>query len=208
MKGDSTKSISSFLSLAATLSLLFGIHFESCNGSRLLAQGPVSMQFIRTSCSKTTYPALCFNSLSSYASAIQTSPIQLAHTALSITLDSARSTSTTMKTMSKSGVMSPQVAEAMSDCMDNVRDSVSELKQSMEAMGHLGGKDLGFQLNSIQTWASAALTDDNTCMDGFSGKAMNGEVKTAVRNHMVNVAQLTSNALVFINSLAAAYSSP
>ena len=135
--------------------------------------------------------------------------MQLAHTAISVTLDGARSTFTAMKSMSKSSGMSHRVAEAISDCMDSVGDSVDELKQSMEAMEHLGGKfGVGFQLNSIQTWVSAALTDDSTCMDGFSGDSMNGDVKTAVRSHVLNVAHLTSNALAFINDLATAYSSP
>ena len=92
--------------------------------------------------------------------------------------------------------------------MDGVGDSVDELKQSMEAMEHRGKFGVGFQLNSIQTWVSAALTDDSTCMDGFSGDSMNGDVKTAVRSHVLNVAHPTSNALAFINDLATAHSSP
>jgi len=38
-----------------------------------------------------------------------------------------------------------------------VGDSVDELKESMETMGHLGGKDFGFQLNSTQTWVSVMM---------------------------------------------------
>lgn len=205
MEGQNSKTLAFFLSLAV---LLLSIHLKGCDAARILPQEPVSMQFIRTSCRTTTYPALCFNSLSSYASTIQTSPMQLTQTALNITMDGARSASTAMKAMSARGGMSPRVAEAMSDCMNTMRDSVDELKQSVEAMGHLKGKDLGFQLNSIQTWVSSALTDDGTCMDGFAGSAMNGEVKTAVRSHVVNVAQLTSNALALINALATAHSSP
>lgn len=91
----------------------------------------------------------------------------------------------------------------MSDCMDTVAgDSIDELKQSMELMGHMGGRDFAFQLNNVQTWVSAAITNDDTCMDGFDGRAMDGKVKSEVRRRVVNVAQLTSNALALINRLA------
>ncbi|KAK4479972.1 hypothetical protein RD792_013026 [Penstemon davidsonii] len=50
---------------------------------------------------------------------------------------------------------------------------------------------------------SAALTDEDTCADGFAGKAMNGGVKTAVRQRILNIVHITSNALALVNSYAA-----
>ncbi len=57
-------------------------------------------------------------------------------------------------------------------------------------------------MNDIQTWVSAALTDEDTCTDGFAENAMNGNVKTTVRARVVNMAHMTSNALALINSYA------
>jgi len=202
MESYSANVPSSLVSIALTLALLFSIHLEPCKGSRILTQEPTNTNFIRTSCHKTIYPALCFSSLSPYASSIQTNPMQLAHCALSVALNAARSTSKAMKTMSTQGGMSPRMAAAISDCMETVGDSVDELKESMEVMGNIGGEDFGFQLNSIQTWVSAAITDDDTCMDGFEGHAMDGQVKSVVRRHVMYVSELTSNALALINSLA------
>jgi len=208
MESYSANVPSSLVSIALTLVLLFSIHLEPCKGSRILTQEPTNTNFIRTSCRKTTYPALCFSSLSPYASSIQTSPMQLAHRAVSAALKAARSTSKAMKTMSTQGGMSPRMAAAMSDCMETMGDSVDELKESMKVMRHIGGKDFGYQLSSIQTWVSAAITNDSTCMDGFEGHAMDGQVKSAVRRHVMNVSQLTSNALALINSLAITAFSP
>ncbi|XP_020594352.1 pectinesterase inhibitor 4-like [Phalaenopsis equestris] len=47
--------------------------------------------FVRSACSSTTYPDLCISSLTSYSSSINSNPMLLAHTALSVTLDGARS---------------------------------------------------------------------------------------------------------------------
>ncbi|RVX15629.1 21 kDa protein [Vitis vinifera] len=57
-------------------------------------------------------------------------------------------------------------------------------------------------MSDIQTWVSAALTNDDTCMDSFSGNAMNGNVKTTVRGYILHVAQMTSVALALINNYA------
>ncbi|MCI84932.1 21 kDa protein, partial [Trifolium medium] len=48
----------------------------------------------------------------------------------------------------------------------------------------------------------AALTDDNTCLDGFAGPSMNGNAKAAIENKVVNVTQVTSNALALVNRFA------
>ncbi|XP_020599400.1 21 kDa protein-like [Phalaenopsis equestris] len=95
----------------------------------------------------------------------------------------------------------------MSDCMENLGDSIGQLKDSLSEMSNMrDGKDLGYKINSIQTWVSAALTDDDSCMDGFGGKSMDGSVKTAVRGRVVNVAHLTSNALAILNAVSSSAS--
>ncbi|CAL1387165.1 unnamed protein product [Linum trigynum] len=47
-------------------------------------------------------------------------------------------------------------------------------------------------ISDVQTWVSTALTNENTCNDGFTGKEMAGEVKTAVRGRIEKIAHLTS----------------
>ncbi|KAH0466117.1 hypothetical protein IEQ34_006220 [Dendrobium chrysotoxum] len=159
--------------------------------------------FLKSACNFTTYPDLCISSLSSYSSSINNSPMLLAHTALSVSLDGARSASTAMRSMSTAGGrMSPREAGAMRDCVENVGDSIDELRDSLSEMGTLRmGKDLTYKINSIQTWVSAALTDDNSCMEGFGENRMDESVKATVRGPIVNVAHLTSNALALINAL-------
>ncbi|GJX76840.1 putative cytochrome P450 [Tanacetum coccineum] len=60
-----------------------------------------------------------------------------------------------------------------------------------------GSKDFGLVMSDIQTWVSAALTDEDTCSEGF---ANDPKMKNVVRGKVVNVVHLTSNALGLINS--------
>ncbi|KAF8380466.1 hypothetical protein HHK36_027952 [Tetracentron sinense] len=165
--------------------------------------GETSVEFIRTSCNSTTYPKLCYSSLFSYASAIQSSPKLLTQTAISVSLATARSTSTMLSELSKSRGMKPREVGAVIDCVEEMSESIEQLQKSVEEMSHVGGfNNFVDQMDDIETWLSAALTDEETCMDGFTGNAMNGNVKSKVRNLVVNLAHLTSNALALTNSYA------
>ncbi|GJR25892.1 pectinesterase inhibitor 10-like protein [Tanacetum coccineum] len=151
-----------------------------------------SLEFIRTSCGLTTYPTLCFNSLSSKAGAIQTSPKLLAQTALSVSLDTTITTSSSMVKLSQVHGMAPRQIAAMKDCMELLSDSVYQMKKSLVEMNRPGSKDFGLVMSDIQTWISSALTDEDTCSEGF---ANDPKMKNVVRGKIVNVVHLTSNAL-------------
>ena len=110
-----------------------------------------------------------------------------------------------MSAMSKSyGGLKPREVAAMRDCVEELSDSVDELRKSIGEMSQLGVSNFGVTMSDVQTWVSAALTDDSTCTDGFEG-INNGNLKSTVRSRIVHVAQLTSNALAFINQLASSH---
>ncbi|XVE65021.1 hypothetical protein DITRI_Ditri07aG0148200 [Diplodiscus trichospermus] len=140
-----------------------------------------NIEYIKSSCNTTTYPRLCYRSLSIYASKIKTSPRLLIHTALNVTLKASNSTSRLMVKISRIHGLNPRVAGAMADCIEVIGDSVDELQQSIGELGHISRSNFSLTMSDIQTWVSAALTDEDTCMDGFAGRAMNGYAKTMHR---------------------------
>ncbi|KAF5795216.1 putative pectinesterase [Helianthus annuus] len=163
------------------------------------ALNKTNVEFIKASCGMTTYPTLCFNSLSTRAGAIQRSPKLLAQTALSVTLHMTRTTSSSMVKLSQVHGMMPREVAAMKDCIELLNDSVYNLKQSLEEMSRPGSKDSELVMSDIQTWVSSALTDEDTCTEGFKDDL---KMKRVVRGKIVNVAHLTSNALALVNSYA------
>ncbi|KAJ8771413.1 hypothetical protein K2173_026590 [Erythroxylum novogranatense] len=185
------------------LLLLLSISFyiNSSLAARNLIQ-TTNTDFLRTSCAKTTYPKLCYSSLSVHATTFQTSPKLLANTALSVTLSSAKSASEMMLKLAHSQGINLRQAAAMRDCIELLRDSADEIRRSINKMGNTKESDFQLMINDVQTWVSAALTDESTCSDGFAGKAMNGNVKNSVREQVVNIGHLTSNALALINNYA------
>ena len=91
---------------------------------------------------------------------------------------------------------------AMLDCTEEVGDSVYELQRSMEEMGHAGGSTFSKAISDVETWVSAALTDDDTCLDGFAEEVMDKKVAAIIKRHVQRMARLTSNALALVNRFA------
>ncbi|CAI0404416.1 unnamed protein product [Linum tenue] len=206
MAASSSSAISAALLAAVlTISLLASTSSASSRPLSAAAAGATTnTEFIRTSCIATTYPQLCYNSLAVHATKIQTSAKLMASTALDVALTSAKSTSVAMVKLQQSRGLSPREYVAMRDCVEVLGDSVDLIRQSMAEMAaNKGGADFGMMISDVQTWVSAALTDESTCTDGFAEKAVaDGEMKTAVRGKIETIGQLTSNALALINAYA------
>ncbi|GAA0143891.1 hypothetical protein LIER_04469 [Lithospermum erythrorhizon] len=163
-----------------------------------------SRAYVMAQCRTTRYPDLCVRCL---ADSTAQTPQHLAQIALRVSLSRARYARSYMiqvaKELKRSKAKEYQVVK---DCLEQINDGVDQLTRSVFELQrideHGEGKFLWHQ-NNVQTWASAALTDALTCMDGFSGHAMNGKKKAIIKAKVLNVAQVTSNALALFNRFAA-----
>ncbi|KFK34035.1 hypothetical protein AALP_AA5G093500 [Arabis alpina] len=168
-----------------------------------------AINFIQASCKSTTYPTVCFNSLSGYANSIQTSPRRLAETALTVTLTQAQSTKLFVSRLARFKGLKKREVQAIRDCIEEINDTVDRLTKSVQEVkmcGSAKGRDqFWFHMSNAQTWTSAALTNANTCSDGFAGQIMDGRIKNSVRTRIVNLGRGTSNALALINAFAKKY---
>ncbi|KAJ9147765.1 hypothetical protein P3X46_029888 [Hevea brasiliensis] len=179
------------------LLLSFALYTAGMAGS---ASSPTD--FIKSSCKATRYPDLCVQCLSVYARAIQKNEHHLALSALSVSLSRARSAAAFVTKLTKVRGIKPREYQAVKDCIENMGDSVDRLSQSIRELGHMGravGQDFVWHMSNVQTWVSAALTDESTCLDGFAGRPMDGNVKVAIKRRVTNVAEVTSNALALVN---------
>ncbi|KAK4263993.1 hypothetical protein QN277_029336 [Acacia crassicarpa] len=167
---------------------------------------PSATTFIRTSCNVTLYPGLCYSSLSPYHSAIQQNSAKLARVAIALTLTKAHRMASYLSGLSRDADYSTnsRAASALRDCFTNLGDAVDEIRGSLKQMRQLaitgaGSEQFRFQMSNVQTWMSAALTDEDTCTDGFDDLPERG-VKTEVCDRMTYLKELTSNALALVNS--------
>ncbi|CAN1258727.1 Pectinesterase inhibitor 10 [Linum perenne] len=155
-------------------------------------------EFIRTSCNSTLYPKRCYITLSPYAAEVGSDPKKLSLKALNVTLKVTKSASRLMKRMSRIKGLNHRAAAAVADCMEEVEDAVEELGNSV------AGPEFCRVISDVQSWVSAAETDDDTCTDGFdeAAAAVNRNVKRIVERHVGRISRFTSNALALVNLYA------
>ncbi|MBA0609197.1 hypothetical protein Godav_021301 [Gossypium davidsonii] len=185
--------------------LLLSLLCIVCEARSPTAARSGASNFIKASCSATKYPSLCIQSLAAFAPSIQRSPRQLAQTALSVSLERAKSTQAFVSKMKKFRGLKRREYEGIKDCIEEMSESVDRLSKSVQELKYMGqakGQDFLWHVSNVETWVSAALTDENTCVDGFAGRALDGKIKASIGARVINVAQVTSNALSLVNQFA------
>ncbi|KAK1409199.1 hypothetical protein QVD17_35724 [Tagetes erecta] len=131
-----------------------------------LTQQNTYSTFIKTSCSSATYPTACQKSLLPYASTVQTNPLKLTTAALSATLKSANTTLSTVTHLSKTKQITKWEAAVLKDCIEDIKDSIDEIKSSIKEINGVSlSADKRFAISNAQTWTSAAITDENSCLN-------------------------------------------
>ena len=146
-----------------------------------------------------------YTSLSRYANAVQSSPAQLAKVAIGVSLSNAKHIAAFVSNLSHHADYSSdhRAAAALHDCFSNFDDAVDQIRDSLSQMKALGSGpgSVRFQMSNVQTWMSAALTDQETCTDGFQD-VPDGSVKSNLVKRAEKVKKVTSNALALVNSVA------
>ncbi|KAI4381481.1 hypothetical protein MLD38_007550 [Melastoma candidum] len=167
-------------------------------------------QFILTSCSSTLYPDLCSSSLLHYADAVSSDPARLARVSIAVSLSRASHTAAYVSGLSRQADYGSdqRASSALHDCFTNFGDAVDEMRGSLKQMRQLGttGESFRFGMSNVQTWMSAALTNEESCTDGFEDVA-DGRVKKEVCEKAEAVKMVTSNALALVNRFVNAVAS-
>ncbi|KAL9996625.1 putative pectinesterase [Helianthus debilis subsp. tardiflorus] len=158
--------------------------------------------YIKTSCNTTTYPSVCLKSLLPYAAAVKSNPLRLVKQALSVTLKSASTTRSAISKLAKAKNITKGDAAVLKDCIEDIQDSIGEIKDSLNALSSLkSSENKKFVISNAQTWTSAAITDEYSCTEGISDEDVSPEVKKKIRSGIMSIARMSSNALYLINHL-------
>ncbi|XVF50987.1 hypothetical protein PTKIN_Ptkin04bG0147200 [Pterospermum kingtungense] len=152
-------------------------------------------QAISKTCSKTRFPNLCINSLLEFPGSLSASEQELIHISFNMTLQhfsKALYTTTSLSYVQ----MDPRVRSSYDDCLELLEDSIDALSRSLSSVtpsqdGNNNNK--GGSAQDVMTWLSAALTNQDTCTEGFEG--VRGAVKDQVAAKLRDLSDLVSNCL-------------
>ncbi|CDO97712.1 unnamed protein product [Coffea canephora] len=186
----------SFLLLLSAISIAAAIELTSNRGSGFRA-------FIEQECRGTQYFQLCVHCLSIFAHSTTQTPEQLAQVALKVSLVRARyARAYITKVAQDLKLKKTKDYQAVHDCLEQINDGVDQLTNSVKELGRMSiatETDFFWHQSNVNSWMSTAVTEALTCMDGISGHAIGSKVKSTIRAKVLNVAQVTTNALDFFN---------
>ncbi|XVF57538.1 hypothetical protein PTKIN_Ptkin06aG0213600 [Pterospermum kingtungense] len=126
-------------------------------------------------------------------------PSSVLHAALRASLNEARQT---IETMLKFTGLSVSYREqiAIEDCKELLDFSVSELASSVAEMRKIRDGDRSAEYEgNLKAWLSAALSNQDTCLEGFEGT--DRHLESFVRGSLNQVTQLVGNVLAMYTQL-------
>ncbi|XP_030530638.2 pectinesterase-like [Rhodamnia argentea] len=201
--------LSSFFLLALALTAVFRL------ASRAPPRSPAigdlhreARSLIKSSCSSTLYPDLCFSQLtsspSSTASAVKT-PKDVIALALNLTVAYVQHNYFAIKkvTAGRRGLTARE-RTALLDCLEMVDDTLDEVRKTLAellAYPSGGNKSASELAEDMKTLLSAAMTNQETCLDGFSHDSADKKVREALLGGQMHVFHLCSNALAMVKNM-------
>lgn len=158
-----------------------------------------SAEALKTVCSVTLHPDSCFSSISPLNTPpINNSPLHFFNLSLQATIHEVSNLSSLPQDLIKD-------SPALKDCADLFSDAASQLEKSAALMRVSPGEKALTEMNisDIQTWVSAAMTDQDTCIDGLeeTGSTAVDELKTRVHKSQ----EYMSNTLAILNHIQSLY---
>ncbi|CAL0327608.1 unnamed protein product [Lupinus luteus] len=151
---------------------------------------------LKAICNVTRYPNSCFSSILSSSSFSQnptTDPQAILKISLHVAFNELTALASSLVPMNSGR------GPAVADCKDQIDDALSRLNDSVSAMSSGGDVLTDGEIGDIQTWVSAAVTDQQTCLDGLeeTGSVDAGEVKKKMQRSF----EYMSNSLAIVAHL-------
>uniref|UniRef100_A0A7C9E120 pectinesterase n=1 Tax=Opuntia streptacantha TaxID=393608 RepID=A0A7C9E120_OPUST len=153
---------------------------------------------IQLVCNVTQYPDSCFSTLSAINTQSKPDPEFLFSLSLQAAIRELSKLESFPDSLS-SPVSDSRTQSALDDCRSLFADALDRLNQSAAAAkGHVASSH-GVKISDINTWISAAMTDEETCLDGLEevGSSVVDEVKAKVHASKVCL----SNSLAILSNI-------
>ena len=161
---------------------------------------------LKAVCDVTQYPNSCFSAISSLPDSNTTDPELLFKLSLRVAIDELSKLSSFPSKLRANAEHDARLQKAIDVCGNIFGDALDRLNDSISALGSSGGAGKIISpasVSDVETWISAALTDQDTCLDALgelNSTAASGalrEIETAMRNST----EFASNSLAIVTKI-------
>ncbi|WCJ39297.1 Plant invertase/pectin methylesterase inhibitor superfamily [Euphorbia peplus] len=164
-----------------------------------------SHAILKTACSTTRYPEYCVSALTSVpgATANLASQKDVIVASLKLTTKAVeKNYFVVKKLLSKTKNLTKREKCALHDCLETIDETLDELHEARDELNEYPlKKSLIQHADDLKTLMSSAITNQETCLDGFSHDDADKKVRKALLAGQVHVEKMCSNALAMIKNM-------
>ncbi|XP_061356735.1 pectinesterase-like [Gastrolobium bilobum] len=168
-------------------------------------ESSTSHAIIKSACSSTLYPELCFSTVASEPGHAQkvSSHINVIEMSLNITTRYVQSNYFTVEKLLTRKGLTKREKTALHDCLETIDETLDELDKAKESLKEYPShnKSLSQQADDLKTLISSAITNQVTCLDGFSHDVADRSLRKYLEAGEVHVEHMCSNALAMTKNL-------
>ncbi|KAK8490294.1 hypothetical protein V6N13_098031 [Hibiscus sabdariffa] len=193
--------VTAIVTIATTISKKKSSSDESSNNAA------AAHSIIKSSCSATLYPELCFSTISSAPDAKTKikNPKDVIELSLNLTISAVQSNYFSIKKLigTRRKSLTKREMTALYDCLELEDETLDELFKAEQDLVDYPDfrKSISQHADDLKSLISAAMTNQETCLDGFSHDPADKKVRQAILDGQMHVFHMCSNALAMIKNL-------
>uniref|UniRef100_A0A7N0UID5 Pectinesterase n=1 Tax=Kalanchoe fedtschenkoi TaxID=63787 RepID=A0A7N0UID5_KALFE len=166
---------------------------------RVSPQAAASHTIIRAACSSTRFPKLCFETVEAVNVTSQKDVIEAS---LNITIDVVRRNYFAIQKLRARKGLTPREKTALHDCLETIDETLDELHEAyVDLELYPSKKSIREHAEDLKTLLSAAMTNQETCLDGFSHDDADKKVRKTLEAGEKRVEKMCSNVLAMITNM-------
>ncbi|CAI0418836.1 unnamed protein product [Linum tenue] len=162
---------------------------------------------LRSACGAARFPDLCFSAVATLPAETLSSQNDVIEASINVTCSVVERNFFTVEKMIRA--LNPTATKrqktALHDCLATIDQTLDELHASLRDLKQQKKKLLLTRHTAnLMTWLSAAMTNQETCLDGFSHGRADRRVREGLVKGHVHVGHMCSNSLAMIANMTAA----
>ncbi|KAJ0674018.1 putative pectinesterase [Helianthus annuus] len=194
----------SILLVAAEIRIVDGVNSKTTNTQSNNIRASAAHTIVKSSCSITLHPDLCYSTLSSVPNMTEkvTSLNDVIELAIEKTKERVQKNHLVIKTLEARTNLTTREKFALHDCQEMLDDTLEELD---EVIGFLKTypteKRNRRHVDDMITYMSTTITNQDTCLDGFSHGKHERQLRESLIDVEINAQKMCSNVLALIKHL-------
>ncbi|KAA0059355.1 hypothetical protein IC582_002638 [Cucumis melo] len=192
------------LTLSSTLLIVGAVIGIVAGTTKSSKDSGKSHAIVKSTCSSTLYPDMCYSAISKSEGAMLKVKSQkdVIEVSINITVKAVEENYFRVKKLCGLKNISHREKIALHDCLETIDETLDELHKAIVDLNEYPNKkSLNQHADDLKTLLSSAITNQETCLDGFSHDNADKTLRDKLKAGQMEVEHMCSNALAMIKNM-------